>query len=166
MKTHSRSPKSRPAAALLLVAATVLLLAGRACGVVGALLSASVTRLLGDAGTALLCATTWCIAFILATPSGTFTRMVVTVWHAVKPRRSAAAAVVVVKTQAALPPAEPEDNTHPMPTRDRRTLTAVRDALKGLGYNKNEYEPIVAGMDPSLGFEKLVKSALKHLQVN
>ena len=161
MKTHNRSTKSRPVLAILLVAATVFLLAGRTCGVVGALLSASVTRLLGDAGTALLCATTWCIAFILATPSGTFTRMVVTVWHAVKPRRSAA----VVVTRA---PAEPEDtvDTHPMPTRDRRTLTAVRDALKGLGYERKEYEPIVASMDPSLGFEKLVKTALKHLQVN
>lgn len=163
MSRRHSSPKSRPVAALLLVAATIFLLAGRACGVVGALLCASVTRLLGDAGTALLCATTWCIAFILATPPGTFTRMVVALWHAVKPRHSAA---VVVTRAPAEPEARPEDNTHPMPTRDRRTLTAVRDALKGLGYNKNEYEPIVAGMDPSLGFEKLVKSALKHLQVN
>jgi hypothetical protein len=163
MKTRNASPKSRPVLAILLVAATVFLLAGRTCGVVGALLSASVTRLLGDAGTALLCATTWCIAFILATPSGTFTRMVVTVWHAVKPRRSAA----VVVTRAPAEPAPAADvDTHPMPTRDRRTLTAVRDALKGLGYHKSEYEAVVAGMDPSLGFEKLVKTALKHLQVN
>ena len=49
MKTRN-APKSRPVAAVLIVAATVFLLLGRNCGVLGALLAGSVDRLLGAAG--------------------------------------------------------------------------------------------------------------------
>ena len=167
MTKHSRSPKTRPVAALLIVVATLFLLAGRSCGVVGALLSASVERLVGAAGTALLVGTAWCIAFILATPPGTLTRMVVAVWHAVKPRHRPS--VVVVKTREARDEGEGAGvgaTVSTLAPRDRQTLDAVRSALKNLDYNKNEYEPLIARMDPSLGFEKLVKNALKSLRVN
>ncbi|HEV3059716.1 MAG TPA: hypothetical protein VGY48_15805 [Vicinamibacterales bacterium] len=180
MKTRNLSPKTRPVAALLTITATLFLLAGRSCGVVGALLSASVERLVGAAGTGLLVSTAWCIAFILATPPGTLTRMVVAVWRAVKPRHRPS--VVVVKTRpvelpmlsdAAVQAASKEaavlianrlDEQKTLAPRDRQTLDAVRSALKNLDFNKNEYEPLVARMDPSLGFEKLVKSALKTLR--
>ena len=50
--------------------------------------------------------------------------------------------------------------------RDRMALQDVRTALKGLGYEKNEIEPLIAQMDPAAGFEKNVKNALKALRVN
>ena len=43
-------------------------------------------------------------------------------------------------------------------------LDTVRDALKGLGYKRDEYGPLVAAMDPSVDFEVLVKGALKELR--
>ena len=79
MKTRNRSPKSRPVAAILIVAATVFLLLGRNCGVLGALVAGSVDRLLGSAGLGLLCLTAWALAFILATPPGTASRLVVAI---------------------------------------------------------------------------------------
>ncbi len=169
MAHRNHSPKSRPVAALLILTATLFLLAGRSCGVVGALLSASVARLLGDAGTGLLVATAWTLAFIHATPPGTLTRMVVAVWKfATRPRP---AAVVVVKRGSTN--AETADDVVAavrslagQSPRDRRELQAISDALKGLGFHRHEYEPIVAKMDPSVGFEKNVKAALKALQVN
>jgi hypothetical protein len=174
MKTRNRSPKSRPVAAVLIVAATVFLLLGRNCGVLGALLAGSADRLLGAAGMGLLCLTAWALAFILATPAGTFSRMVLALWRA-RPRHNAPQ-VVVMKTRTVEPYVlQPGESTHPFQNaaaiapaaapRDRQTLDAVRSALKGLDYTKAEYEPIVAQMDPSLGFEKLVKSALKSLRV-
>jgi len=48
--------------------------------------------------------------------------------------------------------------------RDRMKLDTVRDALKGLGYKRDEYGPLVAAMDPSVDFEVLVKGALKELR--
>ena len=48
----------------------------------------------------------------------------------------------------------------------RKALEDVRTALKGLGYIAGEYNPIVAQLDPSAGFEKNVKNALKALRVN
>ena len=49
---------------------------------------------------------------------------------------------------------------------ERMRLEDVRVALKGLGYLKNEYEPLVKGMNPQEPFEKLVRSAIKQLTVN
>ena len=168
MSRRHTSPKTRPVAALLIVVATLFLLAGASkgapCGVVGALLSASVARLLGDAGTGLLVATAWCIAFILATPPGTLTRMVVAVWHAVKPKHRPS--VVMVKARGEGDGAGVGATVPALAPRDRQTLDAVRNALKNLDYTRAEYEPIVSRMDPALGFEKLVKSALKSLRVN
>lgn len=176
MKTRN-APKSRPVAAVLIVASTVFLLLGRRCGVLGALVDGSVDRLLGAAGLGLLCLTAWVLAFILATPAGTFTRIILALWRA-RPRHNAPS-VVVMKTQTIeqhVPYVlKPGESAHPFMNaaaiapaqapRDRQTLDAVRSALRGLDYTKAEYEPIVAQMDPSLGFEKLVKSALKSLRV-
>lgn len=184
-RSHA-APKTRPVAALLIVVFTLFLLAGRACGVAGALLSASVERLLGAAGTGLLVATLWCIAFILATAPGTATRLVVALWHATVTRRHTAAVVVIksrsggdsargegvdagpVTTVSTLAPRHPfANNVAPaLAPALRRELQTVRDALKHLGYEKHEYEPLVARMDPTAGFEKNVKSALKALQAN
>lgn len=169
MKTRRHAPKSNPVLAVLIVAATVFLLLGSRCGVLGALIAGSVDRLLGAAGMGLLCVTAWSLAFILATPPGTFTRIMLALWRA-RPKHTPS--VVVVQTRG-------DERTRgggvdagfsatvsvPAP-RDRQTLDAVRSALKGLDYTKAEYEPIVAQMDASLGFEKLVKSALKSLRVN
>lgn len=173
MNKRSASPKSRPVAAVLIIAATVFLLAGRACGVVGALLASATERLLGTAGTGLLCVTAWALAFILATPPGTASRLCVALWHAVKPRHSAA--VVVIKSRSGgessrgggvdAGPAATVSTPVPSPT-DRRALQTVRDALKHLGYVTYEIEPLVSRMDPADGFEKNVKSALKALRIN
>jgi hypothetical protein len=168
MNKRSASPKSRPVAAVLIIAATVFLLAGRACGVVGALLASATERLLGTAGTGLLCVTAWALAFILATRPGTASRLAVALWHAVKPRHTAA--VVVIKQRgggesAGVGATVPAPSPGVSPT-DRRALQTVRDALKGLGYVTHEIEPLVAQMDPGAGFEKNVKSALKALRIN
>jgi hypothetical protein len=164
MKTRrNASPKSRPVAAILIVATTVFLLLGTRCGVLGALVSGSVRELLGAAGTGLLVATAWALAFILATPSGTLTRMVVSLWRAcVTPRHRAA--VVVMKTQAELPPVAVQKLA--LSPSNRMALKDVSTALKNLGYEKHEIEPIVSQMDPSAGFERNVKSALKALRTN
>lgn len=161
MKTRNHSPKTRPLLALLIVVATVFLLLGARAGVLGALVADVATRLLGVAGTGLLCVTAWCIAFILATPPGTLTRMVVAIWrHTVARRHSPS--VVVMRPKAAEPAVEPAV----VSTRGRRALQDVKTALKNLGYEKHEYEPIVAQLDPALPLERLVRSALKALQVN
>ncbi len=47
---------------------------------------------------------------------------------------------------------------------ERMRLDDVRAALKQLGYQKHEYEPLVRGMNPTAPFEGLVKGALKSLQ--
>jgi Holliday junction resolvasome RuvABC DNA-binding subunit len=67
-----------------------------------------------------------------------------------------------MKTRA--PEPVPAEDVAVLRPRDRQTLDAVRSALKNLDYARTEYEPIVAKMDPSLGFEKLVKNALKSLR--
>jgi len=169
MKTRSRSshsPKTRPVLALLIVVSTLFLLAGRSCGVVGALLSASTERLLGVAGTGLLCVTAWALAFILATPPGTATRMIVALWHATVTRRHTAAVVVIRPNRGEGVDAGRGATVPALAPTARRELQAVKDALKGLGYEKYEIEPIVSQMDPAAGFEKNVKSALKALRVN
>jgi Holliday junction resolvasome RuvABC DNA-binding subunit len=74
------------------------------------------------------------------------------------------AAVQAASKEAAVLIANRLDEQKTLAPRDRQTLDAVRSALKNLDFNKNEYEPLVARMDPSLGFEKLVKSALKTLR--
>ncbi len=175
MKTRSRSqhsPKTRPVVALLIVVATLFLLAGRSCGVVGALLSASVERLLGAAGTGLLIATAWALAFILATPAGTLTRIIVALWHACVTRRHTAAVVVMKSGSGGTTrrgggvDAGESTTVSVLAPRDRMALKDVSTALKNLGYEKHEYEPLVSQMDPTAGFEKNVKSALKALRVN
>ena len=168
MSRRHTSPRTRPVAALLIVVATLFLLAsassGHPCGVVGALLSASVARLLGDAGTGLLVGTAWCIAFILATPPGTLTRMVVATWRACVSRRHRPSVVVMRPGAPLVKTTEPYIPAPALAPRDRQTLDAVRNALKHLDYTKAEYEPLIARMDPSLGFEKLVRGALKSLR--
>lgn len=176
MKTRN-APKSRPVLAVLIVASTVFLLLGRNCGVLGALLAGSVDRLLGAAGLGLLCLTAWVLAFILATPPQTASRLVVALWkHTVAHRHTPQVVVMNTKMVERMPYVpQPGELVHPFMNaaaiapaqapRDRQTLDAVRSALRGLDYTKAEYEPIVAQMDPSLGFEKLVKSALKSLRV-
>lgn len=169
MSRRHTAPKSRPVAAVLIVASTVFLLLGRNCGVLGALLAGSVDRLLGAAGMGLLCLTAWVLAFILATPAGTFTRIILALWRA-RPRHNAPS-VVVMKTRGDERTRGEDVETRTGPTvsvlapRDHMALQDVRTALKGLGYEKNEIEPLITQMDPSLGFEKLVKSALKSLRV-
>lgn len=164
MKTRRHAaPKTRPVAAALLVAATAFLLLGAHAGVLGALTSGLAQRLLGAAGTGLLCSTTWVIAFILATPAGTLTRMVVALWHAFTvPSRH----TVPTKTERVVKSETLQISGPPLSPNARRELQAVSDALKQLGYAKYEYEAFVAKMDPAAGFEKNVKSALKALQVN
>lgn len=169
MSRRHNAPKSRPVAAIIIVATTVFLLLGSRCGVLGALVDGSVDRLLGAAGLGLLCVTAWSLAFILATPPGTFTRIIVALWRA-RPKHTPS--VVVVQTRGDertrggdVDAGSSATVSAPAP-RDRRELQAVKDALKGLGYEKYEYEPLVAQMDASLGFEKNVKSALKSLRVN
>jgi RuvA, C-terminal domain len=168
MKTNRRSaaPKTRPVLAALLVAATLFLLLGHRSGVLGALTAGLAQRLLGAAGTGLLCSTTWVIAFILATPPGTATRLVIALWHAFTvPSRH----TVTAKTERVAKPTAAETfqiSGPPLSPKDRRALDDIRSALKQLGYLKHEYEPIVAKMDPAANFEKNVKNALKALQVN
>ena len=173
MGDHGRhsSPRTRPVVAVLIVAATVFLLLGRNCGVLGALLAGSVDRLLGAAGMGLLCLTAWALAFILATPVGTFSRLVVTLWRHTVARRHTPS-VVVMKTRGDERTRSEGVDVGPGPTmsvlapRDRMALQDVRTTLKGLGHEKNEIEPLIAQMDPAAGFEKNVKSALKALRVN
>jgi RuvA, C-terminal domain len=165
MKTHSHSPRTNSIAALLLIVAAIFLRTGAHTGVLGALVSATAVRLVGDTGVALLTFTAFSIAFILATPPGTFTRMIAALWHAVKPRHSAAVVVVKTSRGGGVDAGLEATVSAPAP-RDRRELQTVRDALKGLGYAKTEYEPLIARMDPTAGFEKLVKNALRALRVN
>lgn len=145
--------------AALLVAATLFLLLGHRSGVLGALVSGLAQRLLGAAGTGLLCSTTCVIAFILGTPPGTLTRSIAAVWRACTvPARH----TVTERTERTVR-GETEVPVPGLSPNDRRELKAVSDALKQLGFLKHEYEPIVARMDPAAGFEKNVKSALKSL---
>ena len=166
MKTRNASPKSRPITALFIVVGTVFVLAGRSCGALGALVSATSERMVGTAGLALFACAAWTLAFILATPPGTLTRMILALWRqATRPRPS----VVVVSKKSAvetvreLREALDEGQQAPSP-RVRQNLDAVRSALKNLDFNKNEYEPLVARMDGTQPFETLVKSALKSLR--
>jgi hypothetical protein len=183
MSRRNHSPKTRPFLALLIVATTVFLLLGASAGVLGALCFDVATRLLGAAGTGLLCGTAWCIAFILATPPGTLTRMVVAIWrHSVARRHTPS--VVLMRPKATEPPrlrdtpeyAEfqaakrallaVEPAAPALSVNHRRALDDVRTALKGLGYLKHEIEPVVATLDPNLPLENILRTAIKSLQVN
>jgi hypothetical protein len=144
-----KRPLPRPAVALILTAAAVFTLLAPRCGLLGQLLSACLARLLGTPGTALLVVTLLALAVAVGAP-GLLTRL----------------AQRLVNAKPKSVNAKPEVVNVVRPTRERRALQDVRTALKNLGYVKNEIDPVVDALDPTMSLEKAVKAALQQLNVN
>lgn len=157
MKNHSRSPKTHPVAAVLLLATTLFTLPGRSCGVLGAFVAASLDHLIGTFGRVLLAAAAGAIAFILATPSGAFARLLSRAFRAVAARRSSE---VVARAPAARV-ARSQDTWS-----EQRVLADVRFNLNKLGYTRKEYDEVLLQMDLSRPLPEIVRDVLKTLRVN
>jgi hypothetical protein len=161
MKNHSRSPKTHPVAAVLLLATTLFTLPGRSCGVLGAFVAASLDHLIGTFGRVLLAAAAGAIAFILATPPGALARLLSRAFQAAAARRSSE---VVARAPAARV-ATSRDTSNDTWS-EQRALADVRFNLNKLGYSRKEYDEVLLEMDLSRPLPEIVRDVLKTLRVN
>jgi RuvA, C-terminal domain len=165
MNINARS-KNRPVLGLLLFTAGFFLLLGSSCGLVGELMASVSRYLVGRTGTILLVLMAWTAGIILAVPPGALSRVLArriggskkapkpTIGKIRKMEASGAGAYSI------------HSPSFGRQVQGAMRLRDVRSALKNLGYTKEEYEPIVVGMDPEIPTEKLLRSALNMLQVN
>jgi RuvA, C-terminal domain/4TM region of DNA translocase FtsK/SpoIIIE len=176
----------------LLLAATFFYAFAPTCGLVGRLISRASAQLLGQTGSTLLSLTMFVVGLLLVVPHDSISRF----FRWAFAGRAARVAKVVRESDEWIRAADVKRivaealSTHdglrahfgerpvvhaqivakpeaiiPTPA-ERMRLDDVRGALKGLGYKTYEYEKIVAGLDPTVPLELLVKDALRALQRN
>jgi hypothetical protein len=149
------------------------------CGLIGQLIARASSTLLGQTGSTLVALVMLGVGLMLVIPHGAVRGFFSWVWHGREARVAgvvremdahvSAAAVkrIVAEALAAREaPVEvaPAEVAPPkLAPAARMKLDAVRGALKQLGYAKNEFEPIVAALDPTLSDEVLVRDAVKQL---
>jgi hypothetical protein len=163
----------------VLLAATFFYAFAPTCGLIGQFIHFASSRLLGQTGSTLVALVMLGVGMMLVIPHGAVRSAARWVWHGREARVAgvvremdahvSAAAVkrIVAEALAAREaPVEvaPAEVAPPkLALAARMKLDAIRGALKQLGYAKNEFEPIVAGLDPTLSDEVLVRDAVKQL---
>lgn len=186
--TSMHPARKRLLIGVLLLLGTFFYAFAGTCGLIGELVARISSKLLGQTGSTLLALTMLITGVLLVVPHGAVGALFRWVFHGREARvarvvregdRAVDLARIVdeairrhVAAKAAqgveAPTATAVQNTA-APTvtpAERMRLDDVRTALKGLGYLKNEFEPIVKGMNPQQPFEILVRSAIKQLTVN
>jgi hypothetical protein len=159
---------------ILLIAATFFYTFAPTCGLIGQFVHYVTSRLLGQTGSTLLSLTMLVVGILFVLPHDALGRFFRWAFHgrearvakvvresdewmrAAEVRRIVAEAIQAHLTEK--PAVQPAASV-----RDRRALDDVRTALKGLGYTKSEFEPLVVKMDPTLAPEILIRSAIKEL---
>lgn len=166
----------------LLLAATFFYAFAGTCGLLGQALAFASSRLIGQTGSTLMTFVLLCSALAFLIPHGGVSAFIRWATHGREGRvatvvheldtyeserrhgpflRGRVASAVQLRDGPQTVSGEIVTKVAP---RDRMKLDTVRDALKGLGYIRSEYGPLVAAMDPGLDFEVLVKGALKELR--
>lgn len=168
----------------LLLAATFFYAFASTCGLLGRGIAYASAQLIGQTGSTLvaMCMLGSALAFLI--PHGAPGRFIAWVMHGREARvarvvremdayeRRRVLDVVTVPGDTALPSTTGErlaergrrDRDGVQSPADRMKLDTVREALRGLGYKKDEYGPLVTKMDPKVDFEILVKGALAELR--
>lgn len=152
---------SRPIPGILLLAFTFFYAFASSCGLVGHWVHRASVLLIGPAGSVVMAITLGAVGALLVFPIG--------VWVSAVRWAFRGRAVKHTTARRSVKPIEVEVTVAPvpkLPTVERMKLSDVRTALKNLGYERGEYEPVVAGMDPALPLETLVRGALKELRRN
>lgn len=153
---------SRPIPGILLLAFTFFYAFAPACGLVGHWVHRASVLLIGPAGAVVLALTLGTIGVLLVFPIAVW--VAATRWFI---GRAPANRTTNTRTRRDMPPIEVMVRPAPkLPTVERMKLSDVRTALKNLGFEKGEYEPVVAVLDPALPLETLVRGALKELRRN
>lgn len=149
----------------LLLAATFFYAFAGTCGLIGELVARVSSKLLGQTGSTLLAFTMLVTGLLLVIPHGALGRFFSWAFHG----REARVARVVRESdehtgrRRALPEVKVQGIRGELSVRERRNLDDVRTAMKQLGYRQNEFEPLMAKMDPSLAPEVLIRGAIKEL---
>jgi hypothetical protein len=174
----------------LLLAATFFYAFAPTCGLIGQFVHFASSRLLGQTGSTLVALVMLGVGLMLVIPHGAVRSAARWVWHGREARVAGVVRELDAHVRGEFSPAQrremlrilsevrqnlPIDKRalvpvlpgEPPPTKlapaERMKLDAVRGALKELGYKKYEFEPIVAGLDPTLSDEVLVRDAVKQL---
>lgn len=176
---------SRPIPGILLLAFTFFYAFAPSCGLVGHWVHRASVLLIGPAGSVVLAFTLFALGTLLVFPIGVWVAAArwfvgrvpanratntrarrgiapIDVEVTVVPAHEKRAAQLDVALAAALK----ESRIPKLPTVERMKLSDVRTALKNLGYNKDEYESVMAGLDPALPLETLVRGAIVALRRN
>lgn len=159
----------------ILLACTFFYAFAGTCGLVGQLVARASSTLLGQTGSTLVSLVMLGVGLMLVIPHGAVGSAARWVWHGREARVGAVVRemdahvskreIQRLVAEALAERAVPAVATSPTPPAERMKLDAVRGALRELGYKKHEYEPVMAGLDPALSDEKLVRAAIKQLNV-
>lgn len=153
----------------LLLATTFFYAFASTCGLLGMLISRGSALLIGQTGSTLVAMMLLGSALAFLIPHGGVRQFVTWVAHG---REARVAKVVremdkferdrrgVVEVEVEHEMVTPVK----VPPATRIKLDTVREALRSLGYKRDEYMPLVEKMDPKMDFEILVKGALKELR--
>lgn len=173
----------RPVTGLILLFIAIFIVNARRCGLLGVWLAKGLTLLLGTFGGSLLTFALVTCSLVMIVPWKALGRALhrrpvihPPVRRPMRERRTVAPRTVAASrtdernwslTFAPLAPPEPVEPPKPsLPPAHRMKLDDVRLAMKNFGYKREEYESLVASMDPTLPVEKLIKDGLQALRRN
>jgi hypothetical protein len=180
--------RKRLVAGILMLAIAFFYAFAPTCGAIGHLVARGSAYLLGQTGSSLVALTLFTVGGLFVIPHGAIGALVRWAWHGREARVGRVVAdmdrFVTTKREARQVDVEHvkkivigvlrehgrkvvqdavAGEIVTRPPAERMRLDDVRGALKNLGYLKNEYEPVVAGLDPKLPLETLVRGAIKTL---
>lgn len=171
----------RPISGILLLAFAFFFMIGD--GAIGHWLHRTSILLVGRVGAVIATLTLFAIAVVLLVPASAWKRLAKRqprpapkpfvfvrspAWETAKARYQESLALLdrVIQERLQRPQLSAPEPIEVLPPSRRMRLDDVRGALKNLGYKTHEYERVVAGMDPALPLETLVRSGLNALRKN